>query len=196
MFRPQSGLAFVGSDRLAGFSDLFHWGLRSVWDRPLLAGILIGGHHLGTGLRCRFPETLPVAACDWSRAFHRPPSAAPSRTPCPAGSIAPPSASSPVRRTRARKAAPVIRYPSRDWTARPALHIEEYAQGACSPVLPAATGSVPPNTVTVQRQRPSPGAPVSLIAHLVPRPGSAMLSTGAKLPPLPGDVRRSSVWTQ
>jgi hypothetical protein len=32
-----------------------------------------------------------------------------------------------------------------------------------------------------------------LIAHLVPHPGSTMLGTGAELPPVLGDVRRSSV---
>jgi hypothetical protein len=39
-----------------------------------------------------------------------------------------------------------------------------------------------------------PDARVSLIAHLSPRPViDHQLGTGAELPPLPGDVRRSSV---
>jgi hypothetical protein len=43
--RPQFGLAFIGSDRLARFSDLFHWRLRSAWDRraPSAGGLRLCG---------------------------------------------------------------------------------------------------------------------------------------------------------
>jgi hypothetical protein len=37
--------------------------------------------------------------------------------------------------------------------------------------------------------------PVSLIGHLAPRINH-QIGTVGELPPLPGDVRRSSVWTQ
>ena len=44
------------------------------------------------------------------------------------------------------------------------------------PSVPLRRRTSSSNTVTVQWQRPSPGAPVSLIAHLTPHPGSTISS--------------------